>query len=359
MPKANRKTLVVAAQALLLLFTLPVQAKPTKTIAVDCSKGESINKALKDSADELIVEISGLCDEVVNIRRSYVTLRGADPHLDGVVTYKRIPAVIAVVVLTAANVTFENLRLTGYNSGLAVDLAFGVTCRNCRLEGSGYAGVVVAAGRLLMEDTVVTGNASRGIVVENGGHLTCHRCSLAGNGPEGLGRAVQVQEGSEAWLFDSTVAGNPAIFARGGGNLWVFGSASAEGLTSRIEAVPDSSGFGSALRVVQNSSVSIRETRIVGPLSLGQMSFVSVDGGQQTLEAFANANSVHEGSMLTVLSEAGLAGDLYLSDFSKAVFHQGTSLAGSLFCASASDAFCEAPVASIQGTSNCDRCLRP
>lgn len=60
-------------------------AGSTKTVTVDCSKGQSINAALDDKSEELVVEVEGFCHEKVVIRRSGVTLRGSDPALDGIV----------------------------------------------------------------------------------------------------------------------------------------------------------------------------------------------------------------------------------------------------------------------------------
>ena len=69
--------------ASLALIASPVAAKE-KTIQVDCSKGQSINQALRDKAEELIIQISGMCQERVVVTRDNVTLIGSDPVTDGV-----------------------------------------------------------------------------------------------------------------------------------------------------------------------------------------------------------------------------------------------------------------------------------
>ena len=58
----NLKTIfVLTVSCLLLILSISVSAKkPSDTVLVDCTKGDSINVALENTAEELIIEISGM-----------------------------------------------------------------------------------------------------------------------------------------------------------------------------------------------------------------------------------------------------------------------------------------------------------
>jgi hypothetical protein len=74
----------IVGAALILLMGLVAEAGSApgvKTIRVDCNRGDSINQALADKADGLIIEVQGTCQEDVVVARDDVTLLGlgSDP----------------------------------------------------------------------------------------------------------------------------------------------------------------------------------------------------------------------------------------------------------------------------------------
>ena len=113
----SRSWCVFMGVGLVLLFCFGAEAKDesgVKTILVDCDKGDSINKALGEKADELIIKIKGMCQEHVVIERDNVTLLGSDPAVDGIKGPIGDPEAIALVELRqTADVRLENLMITG------------------------------------------------------------------------------------------------------------------------------------------------------------------------------------------------------------------------------------------------------
>lgn len=134
---ANRG-LVLGCAVLVLLTCFAAEAKDKsgiKTIVVKCDKGDSINEALEDKADELIIEIRGICQEDVVISRSDVTLRGVDPDATVVAQSEQ-----AIRIDRASRVTLEDLTVRGSTGpglsgiGIFVDTSTGVTVSNVKAE---------------------------------------------------------------------------------------------------------------------------------------------------------------------------------------------------------------------------------
>src|SRR5688572_12526718 len=126
---------------------------PAATEKVDCSKGESINKALSkhQGAGSLVVELTGMCQENVVVTRDRVTLRGTDPATDGIQAVGNVEQTDAAVwVRSAQLVTLENLKLTGGFTGLLAtdtNVPF-LLVINCRLDGNVQWGAQLEAALL-------------------------------------------------------------------------------------------------------------------------------------------------------------------------------------------------------------------
>ena len=75
-------------------------------------------RALRKSAVNLTIEISGMCEERVVIERDNVTLIGSDPLADGITISATDPWVhrTLVKVVDPRGVRFENLTITGSES---------------------------------------------------------------------------------------------------------------------------------------------------------------------------------------------------------------------------------------------------
>src|SRR5687767_1580107 len=120
---------ILATIALVLTFvvlpftfaevTLADQA--TATVKVQCGQGFSITQALEQhpNAQRLIIEIEGMCDENVIVRRDRVTLRGSNSANDGIRAVLNTEQSDAALWVRGAHlVTVENLKLTGGFVGL-------------------------------------------------------------------------------------------------------------------------------------------------------------------------------------------------------------------------------------------------
>ena len=228
----------------LLLALLPVvagtvRAQPPgpRRVAVDCEAGGSIAAALRLPADELLIEIRGLCVESVEVSRDRVTLRGGNPFRDGI----EAPADGAEAPLTlrgAGRVTVENLRLTGgRRSGLAV---FGghdrIEVLYSRLDGNRRWGAELVDASVRFEGSVLTGNGEDGEGSPAGGGLLASR-------------------GASARLVDCVLAENPAA----GRN---YGVAAFAHSTVRMTGGEAEGAIGALARVY--SSISLTDTRLTG-----------------------------------------------------------------------------------------------
>jgi hypothetical protein len=161
----------IVGVALILLMGLVAEAGSgpgVKTIRVDCNRGDSINRALADKADKLIVEISGTCQEDVVVARDDVTLLGLDSD----------PTVVAqannaIWIDRASRVTLENLTVTGSTNpdptgaGIFVFQSSGVVISNVQAEGN-REGMRTYASTLRIVDSEFCGNSRGGLYIANG-----------------------------------------------------------------------------------------------------------------------------------------------------------------------------------------------
>jgi len=210
---------------LLLFFwaTVTGQGQASKTVKVDCSKGKSINTALHahTNAEELIIEISGFCDENLNINRDGVTLRGSDPDADGIrgvsTDIFAPPAFGSVLrIEDAFRVTVENLTITGgARNGIAIIDSRFVTVNNCFLKDNVNYGLRVFRGRgINATDIESSGNGLGAANIGPDSSLNCRHCTLEGGEGEGL----VVGQYSRVNLFptglgDSAISGSLSINA--------------------------------------------------------------------------------------------------------------------------------------------------
>jgi len=315
-------------------------------VQVDCTdldpaNHDSISAALNNPAKELTIEISGICEEEVQVRRNNVTLRGTNPLVDGIRPALDEPLDQALNLFGVHLILIENLKLTGGRIGLSVNNSFSVDVVNCRVEDNEIIGVIFgsASGSNDLIDSVVTGNGGIGIWVTNGSSLRCTRCTV-----ENHGHGIQLTQGSEFTLRDSTVEGFRAIDASGGSRVLGFGPNTINGLPW-------------ALRATGTVSVELSGTSVDGRLDLRQGSVVKLFGAAHT--NIGGPSQILSGSTLVMDGATTMEGDLTLTELSEAVFPAGASIAGSLFCSLGADAFCDDPIASVGGISDCGRCTKP
>lgn len=202
----------IVAMVLLALPALAQERSRSRTVRVDCSRrGASIARALETRADELVVEISGICNENLEIRRSNVTFRGAsgDRTRDGIRGVGTDPAVAIVDVWDAVDVTFEDLTLAG-GAGIALNAARSprVFLSNCRLVDNGSMGVYVTLGSSVYAERCDFSRNLSGARATRASRFVCEGCSFEDN----TGWAVMALEYGrvqiDGWWADPSLEGS-------------------------------------------------------------------------------------------------------------------------------------------------------
>jgi hypothetical protein len=254
--------------------------KDGKTIWVDCTKGQSINKALENLSTPLVIEIRGMCSEQVLVERSGVTLHGSDPTLDGILAPEPVALRIAPPGERGLSVTVENLTL----QGLRVDGGWANYVNNCRITGAGWASwkaVGVTAAGLVMTDVVVTGNWG-GVYAQAGGELNCTGCVIKDNPSPGQGTALTASD-AQIGLADSEVSGRWGLWAGSMSEIYVTGTAltgailSSEGSTMVFESVTQASP-PVANSLYEGSRFTAYDSALAGPTELYSFSTLSLLG---------------------------------------------------------------------------------
>ena len=319
MPDKTSNTLLALCLVLCLPATLiakpaggPPGGPPSATVQVNCThfnpaSHDSITAALNNPAQELTIEINGICIEDIVIRRDFVTLRGKNhnANVDGI--HSATPGKIlggpvgqeiresVVSVRGGVAIRFENLFIgegQENRSGMGVSENSIVTISNCRVENNPDFGVGAFSGSVLfIVDSTVTGNSTFGGISAGGGLL-------------------QVTDGS---LFDGLVILDNGLFTMSGGSL-----------------------DGTILSLT-NSSVEL------GGFALPAVSHTG------TFNLIGGDSSIRVGSGST------LQGLTLVSEFSNFVLRDGSTLNGSLICSLGGDASCDVS-SNVTGSSNCGQC---
>src|SRR5438552_5922972 len=132
--KARHPFVLAIAALALVAFQSGARAEPTKTVAVDCSAGETIAKALTlgDERKPLLVQISGTCSEHLLIDRNDVTLAAGAP---GASVSGPDPA-IDVIRVTGSPGTIDSTTVPGGRNGIPADGAAGPCRPNPPVQGT-------------------------------------------------------------------------------------------------------------------------------------------------------------------------------------------------------------------------------
>ncbi|MGZ8779690.1 MAG: right-handed parallel beta-helix repeat-containing protein [Thermoanaerobaculia bacterium] len=148
-----------------LAVTPALGAKPSdpgsKTITVDCTKGQSVNEALADRTPSLTITLSGVCTEDVLITRDDVTIEGT-----GAIVGAAGGAPDAVTIRGASRVTLRGLTIQS-NEGRGVrSEGSQVTLESMHLDGSFRDGLLAVSGsEILFSSGTADDNGGEGIGV--------------------------------------------------------------------------------------------------------------------------------------------------------------------------------------------------
>jgi hypothetical protein len=192
--------------------TAAAPAKKVKTVTVDCGKGESIQAAIDQNASPLEIEVRGTCQENVEVRGKQVTLRGADPQVDGIqgVAGSTTGAALSIFYVDGARI--EGLSI-GDGPGIGVGMWFShVTMQGCRIAGNAGTGVHVSSGSFLNASGLTVAENVRGLLVQRGGNAFCSGCTFTDN----TNFAAVAGRGGLLSLLSSVVTGRDGIFSNFG-----------------------------------------------------------------------------------------------------------------------------------------------
>lgn len=192
-------------------------AKASST-TVDCSKGGSVQQAIDKNPGTLVIEVRGRCVENVRIDAHDVTLRGADPAVDGISSPSTTPA---VTILNTNSAGLERLSLSD-NPGAAVQIVgdSNVTMSNCVLSGNnavsgpGGSALVVSRDSFLDATSLTFTGNRRGLAANRGSFVFCRGCEFSAN----AGFAATASGGGLVTLLNSTVSQAFGISANGDGS---------------------------------------------------------------------------------------------------------------------------------------------
>lgn len=360
---------VVVSSLLALAMGGSAAAGASKTITVDCSKGESINQALADKSEELIVEVEGLCHEKVVVRRSGVTLRGSDPALDGIVGPASGPAGEPLISVWGAEVSgsffvveeaqfaveIHDLGLRGNDgAGLAVWGSL-VQAKNVSITDNGGVGVHASgASGIHLIDAVVSNNADTGINATRSSFMLCEGCTVEENGGDGV-RGVN---GAQVILFESAVTDNEGIGVRAltSANATVDSSVIAGEFAVGGAARARVTGFNTTVTATELSfwftgaDVQWSDSSFEGSMRINKDAYARLIGCTQTSNP--GENFIAEDSTLD-LAGGTLVGTTRLVRFATGSLLGGAAL-GDLVCETGSDAACDG--SETKSSSSCSLC---
>ena len=355
---------VLALTAVLAAHAAPASKVPkSKTVVVDCRKGEALAAALAEEAEELIVEVRGLCSEDTKVLRGNVTIRGSDPAVDGIrgVTKSAssaLGATTAALEVRGSGVVIERLRLTGGALyGLLVVGSQGTEVRNSRLVDNGELGAnFTGASAAVVTDTTFSGNGAGGARVNRSSIVNFRGCTFRDNPGAGGGIGLEALNGGRALLDDSRLAGLVGVSAMNGGMVSLSASevdGASVGLS--VKGLGHLELTNVALRgAISASSRSLVVLKGVDQIANSRKNTVVADSTLQLLNASPGGSETSEGGTVGT----SLLGPTEVRQFSRLIFQGDALLSGDLTCSSGGDAFCTDPTR-VEGTVADCRSCRP
>jgi len=182
-----------------------------KTVEVDCSRGQTIAKALDrgDVDKPLVVVVRGICNENVVIDRDDVTLLGNSSG-DGVTGLD--PSKDTILVEGARRVVIENLTVSGGSNGITFVQGSSGTVDTCTVQNTGGHGIRIEGGSATVMNSTISFNHVAGIMLEDGGNgrigITNSNQyagnTISANGGDG----IHLQYGATAAIGGNTISGN-------------------------------------------------------------------------------------------------------------------------------------------------------
>ena len=207
---------------------------PDRTIAVDCTQGGSIQRALQrfpERTEPITIEVHGFCEGPIDISRQ-VVIRGTNPATDGITGGASLGNRTGLVVVYgvsgfglagAESVRFEHLTIKDSpNLGLTVNVAqVGLSDVVIR-DNHNHGMLAFGAAYIFGDHVTATGNGGSGFLT-SGGQIRCDTCDISGNGVvNATAPAINAGPG-QTFLWNSTVIGFNGIVVANGGELFLTG----------------------------------------------------------------------------------------------------------------------------------------
>jgi hypothetical protein len=203
-----------------------------RAVSVDCTKGETISNALEKgkNAQALEIAFSGTCEEVVNIRRDLVTLRGADStarliggvqlfgasgvnlhdfNIHGGENHPHTGDFAGINVLQGSAVVVENVRIEDIRARGIQGIQASISLRNVTVLRAVGGALSFRSSGIAMSGTIIANESPFGMSMVNSGAVA-KGADLTFNG-NGLGLIVQLNSGLEHITGHLTANDNTAV----------------------------------------------------------------------------------------------------------------------------------------------------
>jgi hypothetical protein len=330
-------------------YYAPASTANARTVAVDCTMGQTIQAAINREDGPLVIDVHGICNENVNVMRKDVTLRGSDPVTDGIQGVVAVPQLAALRFRYVDAGRVENLSISN-GPGIGIAAVFShLTVVNCRVTGNGGLGMGLAEGTFVDATGVTVSQNQAGANVQRGAIFFCRECDFQNNG----GFAVVATFGGFLSLHDSVVTGQRGLSSSFAAyadidcltttsshpcSLQVTGQAARAGAGGTV-ALYGAGDFTGQLQAVDRGTVQLIGAR---QLATGQP-------GQGP-----TANQVDEFGTLSAGTDDVLQSQLFgttnVSGFGRVLLRDATTLSGSIQCDSAGDAWLDPTVVAAPGS---------
>ncbi|HEV8609112.1 MAG TPA: right-handed parallel beta-helix repeat-containing protein [Thermoanaerobaculia bacterium] len=342
-------------------YYAPASGAASKTVAVDCTAGQSIQAAIDREDGPLVVDVDGFCNENVSVKRKDVTLRGTNPLNDGIQGVVSAPQFAALRFAYTDAGRVENLSiLNGPSLGIAAFFSR-LTMVNSRVTGNGGVGMTVSDGGIV-DATGLTAsqNAGAGAHVSKGAAFFCHECNFENNG----GFAAIAANGGVLSLLDSVVTGQRGLRSNGASyadidcitetsshscSLNATGRA-AQAFSGGIAALYGAGNFTGQVEAGDGATVQLVGARQLATGQPGQGPIANLVGDFGTLSAGTDD-----------VSQSQLFGTTNVSGFGRLLLRDMTTLSGSIQCNSAGDAWLDPTIVKGPGAaiSGCEHGVLP
>jgi hypothetical protein len=329
----------------------------TKSISVDCTKGDKVQDAIDKNSGDIVVEIRGVCVENVVIDDRNVTLHGLSATTDGLQSPNTSPA---LVVRDSDDTRLENLSFSN-SPGTALQLfdSF-VTMQNCvanNNNASSVAGAHAIQGTMdsFLDATnlAMSNNHRSGVLANRGSAFFCHGCDFTSN----VGFAATASFGSVLSLLRSTVTQRFGVRATFNGYADIDCISEVSAHPCSMQATGRAAqAFGEGVAYLYGAGdftgqVQADDRAVVGIYGARQLATGQPGQGPGRNSASFHAH-IYANAAFDV--DPPLSSRLMGTDaayFGRILVTEDTEVAGTIQCFSAADAWLDATVVAAPGAS--------